>query len=67
MQNKQGQLYQPIYRKISDAINAVAKEKGYTYIFTAEALIVAPPTDDILPLVAAKLGIKLPPATKATR
>jgi len=63
MQNKQQQLYQPIYRKVSDAINAVAKEKGYAYIFTSEALIVAPPSDDILPLVAQKLGIKLPPRT----
>jgi outer membrane protein len=42
---------------------AVAKEKGYAYIFTSEALIVAPPSDDILPLVAQKLGIKLPPKT----
>jgi outer membrane protein len=60
MQNKRGQLYQPIYKKVSDAINAVAKEKGYAYIITSEALIVAPPADDILPLVAQKLGIKLP-------
>ena len=63
MQNKQQQLYQPVYRKVSDAINAVAKEKGYAYIFTSEALIVAPASDDILPLVAQKLGIKLPPRT----
>ncbi|MEJ0104760.1 MAG: OmpH family outer membrane protein [Bacteroidota bacterium] len=63
MQNKQAQLYQPIYRKISEAINSVAKEKGYSYIFTSEAILVAPPSDDILPLVAQKLGIKLPPAT----
>ena len=41
----------------------LAKEKGYTYIFTSDALIVAPPSDDILPLVAAKLGIKIPTAT----
>lgn len=60
MQNKQQQLYQPIYKKVSDAINAVAKEKGYAYIFTSEALIVSPPSEDILPLVAQKLGIKLP-------
>ena len=63
MQNKQQQLYQPIYRRVSEAINAVAKEKGYSYIFTSEAIIVSPPSDDILPLVAAKLGIKLPPRT----
>ncbi|MES1223149.1 MAG: OmpH family outer membrane protein [Bacteroidota bacterium] len=64
MQNKQAQMYQPIYKKVSDAINAVAKEKGYGYVLTSEALIVAPPADDLLPAVAAKLGIKLPPAVK---
>ena len=62
MQNKQQQLLAPVYKKVSDAINAVAKEKGYAYVLTSEALIVAPPSDDILPLVAAKLGIKLPNA-----
>jgi outer membrane protein len=67
MQNKQQQLFQPLYKKISDAINAVAKEKGYGYVFTSDALIVAPPADDILPLVATKLGIKLPAAPKPTR
>jgi outer membrane protein len=38
----------------------VAKENGYTYVFnSAEGLIlVAPPSDDILPLVKKKLGIK---------
>lgn len=67
---KQQQLAAPMYKKISDAIHAVAKEKGYSYILTSEAIIVAPPSDDILPLVAAKLGVKLPnaagnrPATK---
>jgi len=60
MQNKQAQLYQPLYVKVRNAINAVAKEKGYTYVFATEALIVAPPADDILPLVAAKLGVKVP-------
>lgn len=60
MQNKSAQLYQPLYVKVRNAINAVAKEKGYGYIFATEALIVAPPSDDILPLVAAKLGVKVP-------
>lgn len=67
MQNKQGQLYQPIYLKVRNAINAVAKEKGYGYIFATEALIVAPPADDILPLVAAKLGVKVPANRNAPR
>ncbi|MBS1575485.1 MAG: OmpH family outer membrane protein [Bacteroidetes bacterium] len=60
---KQQQLAAPMYKRISDAINAVAKEKGYTYVLTSEALIVAPPSDDMLPAVAAKLGIKLPSTT----
>ena len=67
MQNKRQQLYQPIYKKVSDAINAVAKEKGYVYVFTSEALIVAPPADDLLPMVAQKLGVKLPAAPKTTK
>lgn len=65
---KQQQLAAPMYKRITDAINAVAKEKGYTYVLTSEALVVAPPADDMLPAVAAKLGIKLPAANKpATR
>ena len=57
---KQQQLAAPMYRRITDAINAVAKEKGYTYVLQSEALLVSPPADDMLPAVAAKLGIKLP-------
>lgn len=60
LQNKQAQLLQPLYKKINDAIHAVAKENGYGYVITMDALIVAPPSDDILPLVAKKLGVKLP-------
>ncbi len=61
MQAKQGELLQPVYNKIVTTIQAVAKENGYTYVYTKEALIVAPPGDDLLPLVAKKLNIKLPP------
>ncbi|MGC4035317.1 MAG: OmpH family outer membrane protein [Chitinophagaceae bacterium] len=67
MQQKQAQMYQPIYKKVSDAINAVAKEKGYAYVFQSEVLLVAPPSDDITLLVATKLGIKVPGAPAATK
>ena len=63
MQAKQEQLLAPIYRKAMDAIRAVAKESGYAYVHNTEALLVAPPGDDLLPLVAKKLNIKLPPPT----
>lgn len=65
MQNKQNQLLQPIYRKAIEAIQQVAKENGYSYVYTKEALIVAPPADDLLPLVAKKLNLKLPATTGA--
>lgn len=60
MQAKQQELYEPVYRKAINAIQTVAKEKGYAYVITKEALLVAPPGDDLLPLVAAKLNLKIP-------
>ena len=63
MQAKQEQLLEPVYRKAMNALNTVAKEAGYSYVYNREVLLVAPPADDLLPLVAKKLGIKLPPAT----
>ena len=63
LQGKQSELLEPIYVKAMNALNAVAKEGGYTYVYNKEALLVAPPSDDLLPLVAKKLNIKLPPAT----
>ncbi|GAC1418631.1 MAG: hypothetical protein NVS1B13_19370 [Flavisolibacter sp.] len=60
-QQKQDQLLEPIYRKAIAAIQEVARENGYTYVYTQEALLVAPPSDDLLPLVAKRLNLKLPP------
>lgn len=57
-QQKQQDLIQPIQRKAVDAVNAVAKENGFTYVLTKEALLVSPPAEDLLPLVKKKLGIK---------
>ncbi len=48
-------------------LNTVAKENGYSYVYSKEALLVAPPGDDLLPLVAKKLNIKLPPNATATK
>ena len=62
---KRQELSAPIQKKLQDAIEAVAKENGYTYIMPKEALIVMPPTSDIGPLVIKKLGLKEPSKTPA--
>lgn len=70
LQQRQQELIAPINKKAYDAIQAVAKESGYSYIFEKNALLVAPPGDDVLELVAKKLNIKIPkqnaPAAKPT-
>jgi outer membrane protein len=65
LQQRQQELLGPINKKAYEAVQAVAKEGGYGYVFEKEALLVAPPADDILPLVAKKLNIKLPTAPGA--
>jgi outer membrane protein len=60
LQKRQQELIQPINKKAYDAVQAVAKENGYTYVFEKEALLVAPPGEDILQLVAKKLNISVP-------
>lgn len=60
MQGKQNQLLEPVYRKVMAALNAVAKENGYSFVVNKETLLVAPPSDDLFPLVAKKLNLKLP-------
>jgi len=60
LQQRQQELIAPINRKAFDAIQAVAKENGYSYVFEKGALLVAPPAEDILQLVAKKLNVKVP-------
>jgi len=57
---KQEQYLAPVYQKVATALRTVAKEKGYTYVVSKDIFLVAPDGDDLLPAVAAKLGVKLP-------
>lgn len=66
-ESKQNELLAPVYKKVYDAIRAVAKEKGYTHVFTKEVFLVAPEADDMLAAVAAKLKVKLPPVGTTNR
>jgi len=48
----------PLRTKAMEAIKAVAKENGYSYILDVNSVIVGPPGDDVIGLVKKKLGIK---------
>lgn len=68
IQKKQGQLLEPLLDKVQKAINAVAEEHGYSYIFNSDAgygttpiLLYGPEKDNVSDLVLKQLGIT-PPA-----
>ena len=66
LQNKESELTEPIISKARDAVEAVAKENGYTYVFnsTEGLLLYAQPSDDIMDMVKAKLKITKPTPKK---
>ncbi len=58
---KEAELFQPVVDKARNAIKTVADENGYTYVFdlsTGALIHVSADSDDLLPLVKAKLGIQ---------
>lgn len=59
-QAKQNQLLEPVYRKVMKAVQDIAKEKGYSYVYDKSVLIVGPTGDDLLPAVAQRLNVKIP-------
>jgi len=61
LQKKEQELLKPIIEKAQKAIADVSKENGYSYVFdTGVGTLLHWPkdTDDLLPLVKTKLGIK---------
>jgi outer membrane protein len=56
---KEQEIMEPISRKAVQTIQAVAKEKGITYVLNTAQLISFPPGDDLLPFVAKKLKLTL--------
>lgn len=61
LQQKQTELMEPLQEKVRKAIEKVAIENKYTYIFDASALFYAG-GDDVSALVRKELGIALTPA-----
>lgn len=66
MQLKQNELMRPLYKKLNDAVAAIAKENGYSQILTinGNGFAYISESHDITKLVMAKLGIKEPEAKK---
>jgi outer membrane protein len=62
LQEKQVELFQPIYQKVDKAIKDVGKENGFTYVFDVAkgALLYFDETKstNLLALTKAKLGLK---------
>lgn len=52
----------PIRDKAMAAIRTVAKDNGYSHVLDINSVIIAPPGDDLIAKVKAKLGIKDTPA-----
>ena len=61
---KRQELYEPILKRVNDAMQAVAKDNGYLLVFdtSTQVLLYADESLDVTNLVKAKLGI---PVTKA--
>ncbi len=62
LQQKQLDLMKPIIEKAQNAVNAVARDKGFSYVLDSSqskgVVIFAENGEDILPLVKAKLSIQ---------
>jgi outer membrane protein len=59
LQAKQNELFKPIYDKVTKAIQDVAKENKFTYIFDVNSVLYySEESIDITSMVKAKLAIK---------
>lgn len=57
LQEKRAELLKPIYDSVNAAIEAVAKEGGYQFIFDQQVLLYGEEAADVSAAVKAKLGI----------
>lgn len=58
LEEKQYELARPFQEKIQSAIDEVAKENNFSYIFDTQILLYYDGGDDVTPLVKKKLGLK---------
>lgn len=70
LQKQQDALLAPITQKLQQAIQAVGKENGFTFIFDTSipsTIYSGAPSIDVAPLVKQKLNLKDAPAKAATK
>ncbi len=72
IRNKQAELLKPAYDKIQNAINEVARENGYTHVFSYDlgsfpVLLYIKDEDNLTDLILAKLGIQPPVTSESTQ
>lgn len=62
IQKKKEELYTPILKKAQDAINAIAKEGSYTYVYDSSlgTLLYAQESNDLMSAVKKRLGLNAP-------
>lgn len=63
---KRSELYSPIFKKAEDAVKAVAKEKGYAYVFdiSQPGVVYFESSEDLLAAAKVKLGISATTTTE---
>ena len=57
LQKKRAELLEPIYASVNEAIEAVAKEGGYQFIFDQQTLLYGQDSSDVSAEVKTKLGL----------
>lgn len=57
---KEARLLQPVYTRVQQAIDSVAKAHGFTQIFRAETMLYNANATDIFDLVAKQLDLQVP-------
>jgi outer membrane protein len=57
IQAREGSLLEPMVKKVKEAIDKVAMDNKYTYVFDANILLFHAGGDDISPLVRKELGL----------
>ncbi len=60
IQQKRAELMEPILEKVNAAIQKVAKDNGYQFIFDEQVLLYKEDSQNVTPLVKAELGITTP-------
>ena len=58
LQEREAELTKPLVDRAKKAIEDVAREGGYTYIFDGAGLLYSQDSEDVMPQVKKKLGLK---------